>query len=167
MKAILVQANGKVDLIDKEWNYHQISEAIGGTIDAVSFGENDYFAFIHDEGKLLGFPENKIATSIWYESGARILLGDYLAGNVLFFGETDEDGNNTDVPNELWVMAVNTQESFGYSQEDEDDSLNFSIDCEMCDGEMFPMGQLGRMIALTCRNCGWAVLMRKEDTNVA
>lgn len=167
MKAILVQTNGKVDLIDKDWTYHEIVEAVGGTIDAVSFGENDYFAFINDEGKLLGLPENEIATSVWYESGARVMLGDYLAGNVLFFGETDENGDNTDVPSDLWIRIVNTQESFGYTQDDDDEDLGFTVGCEMCDGEMSVMGQLGRMLALSCRDCGWAVLMRKEDSNVA
>ena len=29
------------------------------------------------------------------------MIGDYLAGNVLFFGQIDDEGNETDVPDDL------------------------------------------------------------------
>lgn len=102
LKAIVVKTDGSVNEVFAEWDYDQINKEVGGYIEPVSFGENDYFAFVNEEGKLLNLPENKIATELWYNSGQTILLGDYLAGDAVFFGETDENGDNTDAPKKLW-----------------------------------------------------------------
>jgi hypothetical protein len=50
---------------------------------------------------MLGLPENVVATKLWYDSGQRVLLGDYIAGTVVFFGQVDDEGNDTDYPQEL------------------------------------------------------------------
>lgn len=98
MKALLVKPDGTAELINSEWDYSEINKIIGGWIEAVYFGDKPYFAYIHEEGKILGMPENCNATNLWYDSGQRVLIGDFLAGNVLFFGLVDSDGNNTEVP---------------------------------------------------------------------
>lgn len=101
MKALLVTTDNEVKLLDEDFHYERINELVGGWIEAVNFGDNSFFAYINEEGKIIGLPENKLATEFWYNSGQRILLGDYLAGNALFFGEVDDEGNNTDVPQEV------------------------------------------------------------------
>lgn len=101
-KAIVVKTDGSVNEVWAEWNYEQINKEVGGFIEAVYFGNNPYFAYINEEGKILDLPENRIATDLWYNSGQRILLGDYLAGNAVFFGEIDNMGDNTDAPVKLW-----------------------------------------------------------------
>ena len=103
MKAILVTTEQEIKLLDQDFNLKVIQSYLGGLIEAISFGSRNshFFAYINEEGKLIGLPENKIATSVWYNSGERILIGDYLAGNVLFFGQIDDEGNETDVPDDL------------------------------------------------------------------
>ena len=99
MKALLVTADGNVEVVDQDWTYQQISSAVGGLIQPVYF-ENDYdstFAYVNEEGKILGMPENVILTNYWYESGVTVLIGDYIAGNAVVFGGIDNDGNNKEI----------------------------------------------------------------------
>lgn len=101
MKAIVVKTDGSVNEVFADWDYQEINNEVGGFIEAVYFGDKPYIAYINEEGKLIDLPENHMATDLWYESGQRILLGDYIAGNAVFFGGADSDGNNTDAPNSL------------------------------------------------------------------
>ena len=103
MKAILVTTEQEIKLLDQDFDLSVIQSYLGGLIEAVSFGSHNshFFAYINEEGKLIGLPENKIATSVWYNSGERVMIGDYLAGNVLFFGQIDDEGDETDVPDDL------------------------------------------------------------------
>ena len=112
-KAILVKTNGEVLIKESSWNSYEVQQVIGGVFDAVYFGDQEYSAYIHDEGKLIGLPENKIATEIWYDSGERILLGDYLAGDVLFIGPTDSEGNDTSVPLDFYETIIKYKERLG------------------------------------------------------
>lgn len=99
MKALVVKTDRTIEVIDQQWNYEQINKAVGGYIEAIYFAHYpDHFAYINEEGKILQLPENEIVTEYWYDSGTRVLLGDYIAGDVVIFGEIDEDGNNTEVP---------------------------------------------------------------------
>lgn len=175
MKAVLIMQDGSIDLIDQDWTYYKITEAVGGIIEAVGFGDNEYFAYVNEEGKLYGLPENKVATEIWYESGARILIGDYIAGNALFFGEVDENGNNTDIPPNVWVIAYNVQQRMiregkinpGTIWPEDDEEEEEFIGCEMCDGLATPMGRLGNRQWFNCISCGWQISIRKENSNVS
>ena len=101
IKALMINSDGSNYVSSKQWDLKEIQEVVGGFIEAVSFGDNPYFAYINEEGKLIDLEENKIATEIWYDSGQRIILGDYLAGNVIFFGLSDLEGDNTEVPESL------------------------------------------------------------------
>lgn len=100
-KAIVVKTDGSVNEVWADWDLAQIQNEVGGLIQPVEFGDKPYFAYINDEGKLLDLPVNEIATALWYESGQRILLGDFLVGNAVFFGDIDDDGEDTDAPNSL------------------------------------------------------------------
>ena len=102
MKAIVVKTNGDIEVIDQEWNYDQINKAVGGWIEVIRFAEYpDHFAYINEEGKIIGLEPNELVTQYWYESGTKVLLGDYIAGDAVFFGEIDDEGNNTDVPGDV------------------------------------------------------------------
>lgn len=112
MKAVLVKTDGNVEVIDQEWTYNQISTAVGGWIDPVSLDE-DYgstFAYVNEEGKILGMPENAILTNYWYNSGVRILIGDYIAGDAVVFGGIDEYGDNTEVTPEVIAALLKVKE---------------------------------------------------------
>ena len=103
MKALLVTTDNEVQVLDKDFDLKTIQEYIGGWIEAISFGPDNghFFAYADEEGKLKDLPENKTVTQFWYNSGQTVLLGDYIAGNVLFFGEVDESGDETDVPDDV------------------------------------------------------------------
>ena len=98
LRAVVVKTDGSVYETFAEWDYEQLSKELGGYIEAVNYGDQPYFAYINEEGKLLNLDENHLATELWYMSGQRILIGDYIAGDAVFFGLVDEDGNNTDAP---------------------------------------------------------------------
>lgn len=100
-KGMIVRSNGQIEPFDYTGDYKQLGEIVGGYIEAVKFGDKPYFCYVNDEGKLFNLGGNNIATELWYNSGQTVLLGDYLAGDVIFFGEVDNEGNDTDYPQEL------------------------------------------------------------------
>lgn len=106
MKALVVKTDGTAEVVDSNWEYSEINNAVGGWIEAVSFGDKPYFAYINEEGKINNLPENNAATSLWYDSGQRVLLGDYIAGNAVFFGLVDDEGYNTDIPSILLTDII-------------------------------------------------------------
>lgn len=103
MKALLITPNGDIELLDEDFNLQKIQEYVGGWIEVVNFGPDNphFFAYIDEEGKLKGKQVNEIVTDFWYNSGQRILIGDVIVGNVLFFGQVDDEGNDTDVPQDV------------------------------------------------------------------
>jgi hypothetical protein len=100
-KALIVYSDGNIEEYNYEKGYKELQYIVDGYIEAVSFGNKPYFCYCNDEGKMVKLEQNKIATDLWYDSGQIILIGDYIAGNVVFFGEVDDEGNNTDYPQEL------------------------------------------------------------------
>lgn len=101
MKALVIKTNGEAEVIDQEWSYEQINETVGGWIEVISFGNNKYFAYANEEAKLLELPVNEVVTDMWYNSGQRVLLGDYISGDVVFFGGIDDNGDNEEVEQSL------------------------------------------------------------------
>lgn len=101
MKGLVIKANGEAEVIDQEWSYEQINETVGGLIEVISFGKNRYFAYANEEAKLLKLPVNEVVTDMWYNSGQIVLLGDYISGDVVFFGGIDYDGYNKEVKQSL------------------------------------------------------------------
>ena len=97
----IVRVNGEVEEFLYNGFYAEIAEIVGGYIEAVSFGDKPYFCYINEEGKLLELKENVVATALWYNSGQIVLLGDYIAGDVVFFGLIDDEGSDTDIPASL------------------------------------------------------------------
>lgn len=101
IKGIIIRTNGDIENFEYQGSYTEIGQVVGGYIEAVNFGSKPYFCYVNEEGKLNGLEENKIATTLWYNSGQIVMLGDYLAGDVVVFGQVDEEGNDTDYPDSL------------------------------------------------------------------
>jgi hypothetical protein len=99
-KGLIVRADNTKDYVEiQDWK--EIQDIVGGFFSVVDFGNKGYFCYIDDEGKLKNQPLNKLATDLWYDSGQMILVGDYLAGNALFFGGIDDEGNDMDIPEDF------------------------------------------------------------------
>ena len=100
-KALVLHTDGEIEEFNYEGNYQKLCAIVDGYIEAVSFGDKPYFCYCNEEGKLVELDENKFATELWYNSGQVVLLGDYIAGTVIFFGNIDDEGNDTDYPQSL------------------------------------------------------------------
>jgi hypothetical protein len=169
MKAITITASGLIDIVDKQWDYKDIYQFVGGTLEAVNFGSNDFFAYVNEESKILNLPVNHIATDMWYDSGQIILLGDFISGNAVLFGEIDEDGYKTEAPSTAWIWAYNTQESLikrGILDPSVDPTNKTDIEdivgCDMCDGLALFFGSLGSKDWYKCEHCGWQSYIQRE-----
>jgi hypothetical protein len=72
---------------------------VDGQIEGV-YGPEGSFIYCNEEGKLLGLPINDAATRL---SG---IQGDVLCGTVVFVGQADEEGYDTDVPAEFAARVI-------------------------------------------------------------
>lgn len=95
-KACLVKTDKSIEYIEVD-GLKDIQRLVNGFIEAIDFGDNKYFCYANEESKIMGLEPNDLVTSLWYDSGQTILLGDYIGGDVVFFGGIDDDGNNVDI----------------------------------------------------------------------
>lgn len=100
-RGLIVHMDGTAEVFNHELNYRELNQVVDGYIEAVNFGKKPYFCYCNEEGKIIKLQQNRVATNLWYNSGQTILIGDYLAGTVIFFGHPDDEGNETDFPQEL------------------------------------------------------------------
>lgn len=96
-KGLVVRTDGSMEYININ-GYKDIQRIVDGYIEAINFGDNQYFCYANEEAKIIGLEVNELATNFWYRSGQTILLGDYIAGDVVFFGGVDTKGNDVDIP---------------------------------------------------------------------
>lgn len=90
---------------------------VGGPIEGLSLGEG-VSAYFNEEGKGLGLPVNGMADylirALLRHDGRRLLPGDVIVGPVVFMGQPDAEGYDTDVPDEL----LETVRAFGLEIEE-------------------------------------------------
>ena len=72
--------------------------AVGGYIEAIGVGLEGMSFFAHDEAKLIGLEVNRRATLFWWLHMPPARHRDFLSGNVVLVGPTDQDGETLDVP---------------------------------------------------------------------
>ncbi|MBD8478954.1 DUF3846 domain-containing protein [Microbacterium sp. CFBP 8794] len=91
--------------------------AVGGWIEAVDIPELGVTMYVNEEGLIRDLPFNRRATFLWrfHVPQARDAR---LVGDIAVVGLTDEEGENTDMPSELWrrllepgMYRVRTRES--------------------------------------------------------
>lgn len=100
-KGLVLNLDGTMEVFNHESDYRELNTIVGGYIEAIDFGEKPYFCYSNEESKLIKLEQNRVATDLWYDSGQRILIGDFIAGRVIFFGMPDNGGNDTDYPKQL------------------------------------------------------------------
>lgn len=103
--ALLVPADISADVkrINLDGDFRSVQTLVGGPFDCVR--AKDYVGYVHDEGQIIGLPQNHLAS---------YLFGCYLAGDVLIVGALNAagryDGDNHDVPAHLINMIFGEDE---------------------------------------------------------
>jgi hypothetical protein len=86
--AIHITTSGEVRELDSI-ELETLQKAVGGWVQAIGL-RPDLTLWLNEESKLLGLPHNQIGQAFWdnvYGEGT-----DYITGDVVFTGGTDEDG---------------------------------------------------------------------------
>lgn len=100
-KGLIIRNTGEIEDFNHENTYHDLQRIVDGYFEAIHFGNKNYFCYSNEESKLIKLPQNRIVTDLWYDSGQMVLIGDYIAGDVIFFGLPDGEGEDTDYPEQL------------------------------------------------------------------
>jgi hypothetical protein len=96
----------QADVRDIEPSLDGFQAIVGGWLEGI--GGDDWRGYCDEEGKIKGLPVNVRATRL-----ARLFgwpSGDLLCGPVVFVGPPDEEGEDTDLPGLVEVVA----RSLGY-----------------------------------------------------
>jgi hypothetical protein len=117
---LLFKADGKWEVVNVPTGEKQcdfLQNLVGGWIEVITMYPKDangaevaVCAYVNEEGKIMGLPYNKAATNFWYSTYANrgVHLGsDYLAGDVVFLEDVDENGEHTaDLPASFIASAL-------------------------------------------------------------
>lgn len=98
MKAIVVRPNETPVVEDRDWNYKDIQEVVGGTIESLPHVFSEVSMFGNDEAKLLNLEFNGIASIM---CSSRLHDGDIITGPVVIIGFDPETGDNLDLPEHM------------------------------------------------------------------
>jgi hypothetical protein len=86
--AIQVTTNGEVKELDSI-ELPVLQESVGGYVQAISLRE-DVVMWLNEEAKIERLPHNPVGQTLW--NGAYGADTDYIQGNAVFTGGTDEHG---------------------------------------------------------------------------
>lgn len=92
--------NGNVRRADLP-DYQSLNQAVGGYIELINFGDTGHFAYLNEDGIALGLPYNEKATKLCYKHNVGLIPGDFIKGTMVVVGPVDDEGNETDVSEEL------------------------------------------------------------------
>lgn len=85
--ALKITTDGKVVELDSI-SLAVLQESVGGWVQAIDLRQ-DVTMWCNEEGKLEGLPHNPVGQTLWVQAfGAT----DYIVGDVVFTGGTNEDG---------------------------------------------------------------------------
>lgn len=99
MKAIIIRANGFVGTIDVPNKLETLQELVGGYIEVVNISEKHCF-ISNEEGKLLGLPVNRKATTLLRNLSN---TSDYIVGDVLVAGVNEDEFVDVKVSSEAFL----------------------------------------------------------------
>lgn len=92
VNALLIPVEGEPTKI-QAGDYKHLQSLVGGIIEGIHFGE-DAFAYINEEGKLIGLELNEFATLLFQ---LQHNTADFICGPMVMVGPADDDGNDTDL----------------------------------------------------------------------
>lgn len=94
MHAVKITTGGTVEVVDypADDSLHFLQACVGGYVEAIDFSvaRFEVTMWLNEEGKVYGLPRNGLATWLAQDS---IMLGDWIAGDVVITGLPDNDGN--------------------------------------------------------------------------
>lgn len=106
MKMLIVRTNGKCEHVDNT-GLMSMQDAVGGYIEHVAIN-SEVSMFVNEEGRLLELPINHFATLVF---ASAYQTHDTIHGDVVFTGATDDEGNETDVPETVVAHFIEKMKS--------------------------------------------------------
>ena len=101
-RALRINTDLTTEVLDLSSNeYEQLSGAVGGLIQAVDL-KPDLTVWMNEEGKLMDLPVNIIGTHMWERGFGQT---DILVGDIVFTGNTDDEGETTDLSH-AWLVQL-------------------------------------------------------------
>ncbi len=94
MQALVITAEGEVKELDRI-SLNDLQSAVGGWVQAIDLEEN-LTMWLNEEGKLMGLPHNTTAQKLWDK--AFWTGSDFIVGDVVLTGGTDEEGLTLPIP---------------------------------------------------------------------
>jgi hypothetical protein len=85
-------------------NTSEYREIVGGYLEAVSLDSPSSTLYVNEQGKLNDLPINPRATMLLRAHQPALRFFDYIAGDALLTGPVDEQGDDTNVPDEFVNM---------------------------------------------------------------
>lgn len=91
-KAVIIKTDGTKEVVEFELgkSFEMLQEAVEGNFQVVMLKGQTFEMWVNEEGKLIGLPQNPIATAIYSESYG---VTDVIMGNVIFTGGVDSEGD--------------------------------------------------------------------------
>lgn len=104
-KALQVKTTGEVVELDiSADSLEYLQTAVGGWVQAIDIA-TDMTMWCNEEGKLIGLPHNPYAQFMWDKAfGAHT---DYIVGDIVLTGGTDEEGATLGLSDEQTVIVRN------------------------------------------------------------
>lgn len=94
-KALVINTDGTVAVVEPTLDGLQAS--VDGWVQAVDLS-GTLTLWVNEEGKMVGLPHNRYAQILWDEAYGEGT--DYIVGNAVLTGGTDEDGNTLGLDDE-------------------------------------------------------------------
>jgi hypothetical protein len=110
--AIIIPAITDRQCEKREINKHELydyQQIVGGTVDAVELTNPPAAIYINDEGKINNMPPNHRATAVLWMHNENFRGKDIIIGDVLIIGPPDDVGDDTDAPESLLKLLVESK----------------------------------------------------------
>ena len=99
-KAVIIKVDGTKSVAEFEVgdSYTLLKDTVGGLIECVTLRDKNFAdMWLNEEGKLLNFEVNPIATALWEDMYGTT---DYICGDVIITGNADDEGETLGLSDE-------------------------------------------------------------------
>ena len=108
-QAVIIKTDGTKSVVefDSTTSYDTLSKAVGGWIECVTL-RDELDMWVNEEGKLIGLPQNPIATALFADSFG---TSDVIMGDVIITCGTDQEGETLGLGEAQieYLMAFNSR----------------------------------------------------------